>query len=258
MEGILVRLPDANLPWPIAMEAVALIAEFEGCKLKAYKCPAGVWTIGWGETDGVYPGLVWTQEQADRRFCESLTDFTKQVKSKLTVYAEPNQLGAMVSLAYNIGLGGFGRSTVLRAHNKGDEQAAARAFGLWNKATVNGVKTELPGLTRRRAAESALYLKPEESAIHLRMPQAVDGDASLTESPIAKSGAVTAGAGVFSLLSEASTNVETVSGFTAGIKEFIGHLGFSIQMNWVIPVALIMIGGAIIWWRNKQRNDGWV
>lgn len=251
------KLPDPSLPWPITMDAVALVAEAEGCKLQAYKCPAGVWTIGWGETDGVYPGMVWTQEQADFRLCESLTDFTKQVKSMLTVHAEPNQLGAMVSLAYNIGLGGFKGSTVLKAHNKGDDQAASRAFGLWNKAKVNGVLTVLPGLTRRRAAEAALYLKQESYAVPEVMPQAVSGDGTLTESPIAKGGAVTAGAGAFSLVSAASENVEMLNGLTEGIKEFVGVIGINISMSWVFPAILIVTGLAIIWWRKKQRDDGW-
>ena len=60
------RLPDPSLPWPIAMAAVAEIAESEGWSNVAYRCPAGIWSIAWGETDGVRPGDVCTEEQGDR------------------------------------------------------------------------------------------------------------------------------------------------------------------------------------------------
>ena len=59
-------LPDPALPWPLPLPAVALIAEREGCRLRAYRCPAGVWTCGWGETSGVTPETVWDQAEADR------------------------------------------------------------------------------------------------------------------------------------------------------------------------------------------------
>ena len=68
-------LPDPGLSWPIHWDAVQLIARAESCRLRAYRCPAGIPTIGWGETEGVRLGMVWTQEEADRRFCESLTDY---------------------------------------------------------------------------------------------------------------------------------------------------------------------------------------
>ena len=68
------QLPNPSLPWPIAMQGVALIAESESLRLRAYRCPVGVWTIGWGETDGVHPGDTCTQEQADRWLCDDLTD----------------------------------------------------------------------------------------------------------------------------------------------------------------------------------------
>ena len=147
-------LPDKNLNWPISYEAVCEIARSEGCKLKAYRCPAGVWTIARGRTKGVKPGDTCTQEQADQWFLEDLTDFSEGVKEKLTRPASLNELGALVSLAYNIGLAGFARSTVLRKHNEGDTQSAARAFALWNQATVNGKRQVLPGLTARRAREA--------------------------------------------------------------------------------------------------------
>ena len=156
------RLPDPSLPWPIPMAGVALVAEFEGCRLSSYRCSAGVWTCGWGETDGVTPRTKWTQAYADQRFCESLTERAKAVNALCIHPVTDNQLAALTSLSYNIGIAGLRGSTVMKCHNQGDHPAAARAFGLWNKARVNGALTVLAGLTRRRAAEAALYLKPDD------------------------------------------------------------------------------------------------
>mgnify|MGYP001183630515 FL=1 len=117
-------LPDKKLDWPIAYEAVCEIARSEGCRLKAYRCPAGVPTLARGRTRGVKMGDTCTQEQADAWFVEDLTEFTDGVQRALKRDASENELGALVSLAYNIGLAGFARSTVLKKHNEGDRQSA--------------------------------------------------------------------------------------------------------------------------------------
>lgn len=243
------KLPDPSLPWPIPMEAVALIAEFEGCRLKAYRCPAGVWTIGWGETAGATPGTEWTQEYADQRFCESLTEYAAKVRAMVTQPSTPEQIGALTSLAYNIGLEGLRRSTVLRQHNAGDFAAASRAFNLWNKARVNGVLTELPGLTRRRAAEQALYLKSDDS---VRMPQAVNGESSLAASPINQSGVVTVATGAVAL---ASSMFESIKPLLKDAAEAAATFGVSPGM--VFGVVLLVTGGTTVYWRWKQRKGGW-
>lgn len=243
------KLPDPSLPWPIPMEAVALIAEFEGCRLKAYKCPAGVWTIGWGETAGVTPGMEWTQEYADQRFCESLTEYAAKVRAMVTQPSTPEQIGALTSLAYNIGLEGLRRSTVLRQHNAGDFAAASRAFNLWNKARVNGVLTELPGLTRRRAAEQALYLKAEEA---VQMPQAVDGESSLSASPINQSGIVTIVTGAVAL---AGSVLEPIKPLVKDLTEMAASFG--VPPSTLVGVVLLIAGGTTVYWRVKQRRDGW-
>lgn len=248
------RLPDPNLPWPIPMEAVALIAEFEGCRLKAYRCPAGVWTCGWGSTAGVTPATSWTQEQADQRFCDELTSFATQVQAMLTVAPSPAELGALVSLAYNIGLGAFGKSTVLKAHNRGDRAAAARAFGLWNKARVNSALTELAGLTRRRAAESALYLKEDHDPI--TMPQAVEPESSIASSPIAKSGATVTAAGIVTAATQAQDQLGVVGSLLGKAKDvLVGTLG--VPTEWFLPAILVIAGVIVVQWRAKQRRSGW-
>lgn len=170
--------PSKRIKWPICREAVDLIAETEGVKLKAYLCPAGVWTIGRGKTRGVKQGDQITIEQADQLFLEDLTSFTNRVRPLLQREPTENQLGAMVSLAYNIGVGssdprlpgGFTRSTVLRKFNQGDNEGSAEAFKMWNKARVNGKLQELRGLTIRRAREAALFLTPEKETLGTYIP----------------------------------------------------------------------------------------
>lgn len=137
--------------------AIPLIKEFEGCKLKAYKCPAGVWTIGYGHTEGVKEGDVWTQEKADEILASDVDLFSAGVKRLVRSSLNSFQLGALISFAFNLGLGNLGKSTLLKLVNEGKFDLAANEFVKWNKA--NG--QVLPGLTRRREAEKALFLKEE-------------------------------------------------------------------------------------------------
>lgn len=134
--------------------ALDLIEKWEGCKLKAYRCSAGVWTIGWGSTGpGIIEGVVWTQDQADSRLKTDVRKFADGVFSAVTADASANQLGAMISLAYNIGLGAFRSSTLLRLFNAGDTSGAHAQFPRWNKAGGKAVK----GLTNRRNDEAAVF-----------------------------------------------------------------------------------------------------
>lgn len=132
-----------------------LVAGFEGFRAQAYRCPAGVWTIGYGTTEGVREGDIISKAKAWERLKVDLNKFGTGVYSLCSATCTQNQFDAMVSLAYNIGLGAFGRSSVLRMHNAGNHVAAAEAFKSWNKA---GGKL-LPGLVNRRNIESQLYLK---------------------------------------------------------------------------------------------------
>jgi lysozyme len=249
--------PDPSLAWAIPLEAVELIAEAEGLVLKAYRCPAGVVTIGWGQTEGVEIGMKWTKEEADADLCRSIAVRAKQVLTACTRTPTEFELGAMVSLQYNIGHGSFIKSSVLRAHNRGDCQAASRAFGLFNQARVNGVKQELRGLTARRAAESALYLRPVDGAPALRMPQAVEPSTSLAESPAVQTSAAAVGVGTLTAISEANTHLTTVSTATSTVKTFIVEtIGFPPAT--FLPILLIGFGVLVGWNRIKQRLKGWV
>jgi lysozyme len=136
---------------------LALIERSEGLQLEAYQDVAGIWTIGYGHTRGVYPGMVMTQEQAQQALQDDLLTAEGTVENAVDD-ATDNQFAAMVSLCYNIGAANFRTSTVLRDHRAGSYPAAGDAFLLWNKATIDGVLTPVTGLTNRRTAERALYL----------------------------------------------------------------------------------------------------
>lgn len=230
-------------------KGVALIVEFEGYRGEAYLCPAGVWTIGYGSTKGVKRGDRITMYDAKERLKRELLEYEQGVLSALTVEPNNNEFSACVVLAYNIGIAGFRTSSVVKAHNRGDKEAAARAFGLWNKITVNGVKKTLPGLTRRRMAESALYLTPVEEAEQPEpMPQAIEPERPMTASTINRASVVAGGTATVAAVTE---TVNTVNGLKYGVSQ----LG-----DWLVPallVAVVCLAGYIVYERWQQRKGGW-
>jgi len=130
-----------------------LIKSFEGLRLSAYKCPADVWTIGYGTTAGVKEGQIITKERAEELLRDDVKRFEDQVLRLVKVPLTQGQLDALVSFTYNLGAANLGNSTLLRLLNAGDYKGAAAQFDRWTKA---GGK-ELPGLVKRRAAERALF-----------------------------------------------------------------------------------------------------
>lgn len=238
-----------------SINGFSLIKQFEGFREHAYQDVVGVWTIGYGFTAGVQPGQQMTPAQADARLGTELLRYEDAVNRACIVPPNQNQFDALVCFAWNVGTAGMAGSTVIKAHNRGDFQSAARAFGLWNKA---GGKV-WPGLTRRRAAESALYLKPvpqprvvDEPEQDARadepphadpMPQAVEPESRLSESPINRAATV---AGT------TAATVGAVSQIKSGLDELHG---------WLVPMlcaAVVVLAGFIVWQRWQQRKKGWV
>lgn len=144
---------------------IALIQQFEGCAKKqpngsfiAYPDPGtggDPWTIGWGTTGvDVKQGVVWTQQQCDDRLTQDVNSFATKVSAALgSAPTTQHQFDALVSFAYNVGVGNLSSSTLLKLHKAGDFAGAQQQFARWNKAAGK----VLPGLTKRRAAEAALY-----------------------------------------------------------------------------------------------------
>lgn len=144
----------------IGQKGLNLLKEFEGCKLKAYKCPAGVWTIGIGSTfyengKKVQAGDVLESEaKAIELLSKTLAGYERSVNI-VNVPLNQNEFDALVCLCYNIGAGNFNSSTLVNLLKHGEPRGeVALQFLRWNKA---GGK-ELLGLTRRRQAEMELFL----------------------------------------------------------------------------------------------------
>ena len=134
-------------------KGIALIKEFEGLRLKAYLCHGGVWTIGYGHTAGVKPGMTITEEQAEQFLKEDLIVFERAVNNQ-NLSINQNQFDALVSLIYNIGIGNFQKSTLLRkARVNPNDNSIMDEFLKW----VYSKGRVLPGLQRRRLAEMKLY-----------------------------------------------------------------------------------------------------
>lgn len=136
----------------ISQKGINLVKEFEGCYTSAYRCPAGVWTIGYGHTGDVQPGDVITAAQAEELLKIDMTNSEEKVMKYNSVYHwNQNQFDALVSFAFNVG-----SIDQLTAKGTRSTSVIADKILLYNKAAGR----VLAGLERRRKAEQALFLKP--------------------------------------------------------------------------------------------------
>ena len=144
----------------VSLFGIDLICGFEGLRLKAYDDGVGVWTIGFGTT--IYPngirvkkGDTCTEAQAKAYMAHDLKKFESTVNRAVTVPLNQNQFDALVSLAYNIGIGAFSKSTLVKKLNAGDIRGAAEQFDVW----VNAGGKRMQGLVNRRVKEKGIFLK---------------------------------------------------------------------------------------------------
>ena len=220
----------------INQATVDLVKEFEGFRAKAYKCPAGVWTIGYGTTTRAGVGLEVvegeeiTEAEAEYYLHKGLEKFAVEITGAITKPINENEFGAFVSLAYNIGSGAFRRSSALRYFNAGDKVKAANAMLLWNR----GGGKVLKGLVRRREAERTLFLTP----VSVDAPAA---DIKPDRKSVTQSTTVQASA------------VQIVSGAGAGVSA-LGMLDGTAQI-----VALVVAGVVVVsaLWIMRERLRKW-
>lgn len=157
----------------LSEDGFRLIAESEGLRLKAYYL-ADQWLVGYGHARIAYEGLEITPAEAEALLHRDIHDVEQGLARLLTVPVNENEYAALVSLAYNMGLGGFERSLVYQRLIKGDRAGAADAFRYLTTAKINGVRTEMPVLAARRERERALFLTPVG-------PKVIEADAFQTE-----------------------------------------------------------------------------
>jgi lysozyme len=137
----------------ISQEGLALIKKFEGCKLESYQCAAGVWTIGFGSTNGIKEGMEISQQRADALLLEDVEVFEEAVNKAVKVPLEQHEFDALVSWTFNLGPANLNASTMLKVLNDNKKSEVPAQMRRWNKA---GGET-LQGLIRRREAESLLF-----------------------------------------------------------------------------------------------------
>ncbi len=256
-----------------------LIEVFEADKLTAYKCPAAVWTIGRGLTSGaikdagitvnyvggkqaqgVIPGGRITQAESDRIFAELIDHFENAVERALGPKGyelETHQFDALVSLAWNIGLGNFAKSSLVRKIKAGQLDAVPAQIMSWNKATVKGVRQELKGLTRRRRGEAALWrgdLEDAESYLGMKfglMPQRVDEPVppkGMSESKIGQ-GTIITGAGGAIAAGKATADVVRDAVTTgADLWQTLATAG-----PWLLLAILIAAAAWYVWNERKRK-----
>lgn len=214
----------------INQATVDLVKEFEGFRANAYKCPAGVWTIGYGTTAasgvGIDPKLGMTISKSDAEaYLEATLDkFADKIAPLITAPINENEFGAFLSLAYNIGPVAFKRSSALAAFNAGDKAKAAKAILLWSKA---GGKV-LRGLTRRREAERKLFLTPVGSNF--------EGRTSVAQSTTVQASAV-----------------QIASGAGAGVAA-VGALDGTAQIVALVFAGIIVLAAV---WVMRERIRKW-
>lgn len=225
----------------IGTSGLKLLKEFEGCKLTAYRDVAGVWTIGYGHTRTAREGMKITQAEANRLLAQDLDEFEGAVWEACTEVPNRNQFDAMVSLAFNIGVAGFRRSTVLRLHNAGNFTGAARAFSMWNKA---GGQVRA-GLTRRRAAEAALYLTPVDDRPQTTTSATVESADGRKVSPVTAAASV--GAGL--------TVAQQIVAQAADVWDGLARFGLSPNVVLAVLGAAAIAGLAWFVWNERKRQQ---
>jgi lysozyme len=228
----------------LTSEGLDLIKRFEGFRAHAYRDPVGVWTIGYGHTfqagpPEVTPGMEISRDEAARILARDVEAFARNIRKLLTRDLSDRQFSALVSFAYNVGLGNFRKSSVLKAANAGDAAAVARRLQLWVKA---GGRV-LPGLVWRRAAEAALYVGNEaDDTASFRLVSSLTG-----KSPFASTtnlaALLAALSGTLTALSASYRDVATVTG------------GEPTAM--VLMAILLAASAWIVWQRRKKAvEDG--
>lgn len=245
-------------------ETIRLNKSFEGYHKKlangdctAYQTPLGkgkydIPTCGYGTTEGVKMGMVWTEAEATARMMQDLAKAEAFVKQYVTVPINDNELGALTLFCNNCGPGNLKNLT--NRLNKGDRAGTAKAFLLYTKA--QGIT--LPGLVSRRAREMALFLKPVEAPAEPAMPQTVEKAPGPVPHKVTATAAAATTVAAQSLMS--ATNVPTVSDLSKivstgqqvrGLTEQAGDLGQWLWHTSFTPFALLaVVAGLYFIWRE--------
>jgi len=233
----------------MSADGLALVKEFEGLRLKAYRCPAGIWTIGYGHTSSagepnVSPDLVITKEEAEAILRRDMIQYEKGVEKLVKVELTQGQFDALVDFAYNAGVGALAKSTLLKKVNAGKFDEVPAEFMKWTK----GGGKELPGLVRRRRAEVKLWRGLETAQPVCNDEARTEPDLpapkkSIVQSKEANGAVIAGGAGAIAVVQEVMPIV----------KEG-GDILSAMSTTAIVCLVIVVAAGAI-WYFRKQRLD---
>jgi lysozyme len=233
----------------MSADGLALVKEFEGLRLKAYKCPAGVWTIGYGHTSAagipeVNSGMEITKEEAEAILKRDMVQYEAGVEKLVKVELSQGQFDALVDFAYNAGVGALAKSTLLKRVNEERFDDVPAEFMKWTK----GGGKELPGLVRRRRAEVKLWRgldteKPVLVEEARAEPDAPTPKKSIVQSKEANGAVIAGGAGAIAAVQE----------IMPVIKD--GGDLLSAMNGTAVVCVVIIVAAAAIWYFRKQRLD---
>jgi len=240
----------------------ALLKKYEGSRVKAYRCPANIWTIGYGHTSAagapeVVDGMIITQQQADDILRRDLVKFETAVSGMVSKQITQQQFDVLVDFAYNVGAGALKTSTLLRKVNAADFDAVPVELMKW----IKGGGKVLPGLVRRRQAEIEWWTAPSPLLSHNRQQLAeqqndhVQPDAPLqrtmAQSKQGNAAMLAAGLGGLGAAKEIVAKAQDASDTADRLVGLLGNTTF------VIMLAIIGLGAAIWYWRKKNMDrDG--
>ena len=213
-------------PNSVSQDCVEIVKKFEGLhKLRddglvhAYRCPAGVWTLGFGKTKGIRSGMTCTIAEAEQHLKDELDAHGKIVKRLVNVPLSQGQYDALVSFVFNVGGGNFKSSTALKRLNLGMYDDVPEQLTRWNKARVDGKLQPLRGLTRRRAAEAAIFSRDAQLPSDEGGPEMAQKPTAKAPKPLIKSKTM-AGAGI----AGAATGLNEVAGQLQGLVAYADSL----------------------------------
>lgn len=228
-----------------------LIKQFEGLRLKAYKCPADVWTIGYGHTSAagqpaVKSGMSITEAQANKILAADLGQYEDAINNSVKVDLTQNQFDALVSFVYNVGIGAFQKSTLLKKLNANQYDAVPGELMKWTK----GGGKELPGLVRRRRAEAALWRGVNDDA-PIKQDARIEPDApkppkTMVQSKEGNAAILTGVASGATAAAEVSRQVKETGDSLTSVIDMLKNPTFIVLM-------LVVIAAAAIWYWRWQR-----
>jgi lysozyme len=236
-----------------------LLKKFEGCKLKAYRCPAGVCTIGYGHTSAagapmVNDGMTITQAQAEDILKRDIVKYEIAVMDLVKVKLTQNQFDVLTDFAYNAGVGNLKSSTLLKKINAGNLDAVPAELMKWTK----GGGKVLPGLVRRRQAAGAWWTAgakpatPEQVFDH-EQEQRTDPDPvpvrTMADSKQGNAAVLTAGLGGLGIAKEVASQAKDASDTADQLA------GLFASPNFLIMLAVVGLAAAIWFWRKKHMDE---